>query len=165
MVLAIAMPGTGGLTDEFFNEVRERGALFAASESSSSASTTTNMRCSSSSIRNRSRSPRRERLVNQAKGTIAGLVGPCIANASNDEDRVPPVAPCMRAESDDPVCSLFNVLLYFVRHHNKELQMQKNVIERLCEVTQAQHAALLDVKKLVMDIHNDLFLRRNREPC
>ena len=94
---------------------------------------------------------------------MAGFVGPVIANESNDVDRVAPVEPCMRVDSDDPVCSLFNDLLYFVRHHNKVLQMQKNVIERLCEVTQAQHAALLDVKKLVMDMHNDVFLRRENQ--
>ena len=85
MVLATAMSGTGGLTDELFNEVGERGSLCARFESASSASMTTNQRCSSS-IRDSSRSQRRARLVSRAKGMIAGFVGPCIANALNDED-------------------------------------------------------------------------------
>ena len=45
--LTTAMSGTGGLTDELFNEVGERGSLCDRSESASSASMTTNQRCSS----------------------------------------------------------------------------------------------------------------------
>ena len=115
MVLLIAMPGTGVLLGELLKEVRECRSLFAASESSSLASTTTNLRCFSS-IRNRSRSQRSARLVRQAEGTMAGFVGPVIVNESNDVDRVAPVEPCMRVESDDPLCSPLSDLLYFVRH-------------------------------------------------